>query len=321
VKEKFGRHLPHRKSNPILPIRMHFTDFMIHEDVSVDTIAGIYPKNQLTLIHGIQGSGKSYSCIKSLNEVGIAPIYIAVEESYGLAALDKYITSKHLLFKMIAGERIDGLEGSVVVIDTYTRMHTTLIDMGYTDETILYLLEEIINRYSITLIVIGHTRNFASRGGIFEDNQFLPRGCSEELFLEKNEHNAKKATKSSPAVKPSVTYSLHVNKGRGSGGARIIPDWCRSNASSSVSEEVLTHIEDSVKNIDESNIPTVQALLIQDINIDEFISLQKEDRLSIINRYDIPKIPKRGLVNRIKAEKPDEEIIKFIETILKLKDR
>ena len=45
----------------------NYEDFIIEEKRNVYCIAGVFPEKELTLLHGQQGSGKSYSCIKALN--------------------------------------------------------------------------------------------------------------------------------------------------------------------------------------------------------------------------------------------------------------
>ena len=121
--------------------------------------------------------------------------------------------------------KIEGLNDSVVIIDTYTRVKYKLEARGYDNPQILTLLERIREFYNLTLIVIGHTRNFVGKDGIFDDNTVLARGVSEELFLEKSSY---KETKVLPA---HIKYNLHVIKGRGNGGAQIIKNWGREYTS------------------------------------------------------------------------------------------
>ena len=198
-----------------------FEDFITNEKVNVNYIADVFPEKELTLLHGRQGSGKSYSCIKALNECGIKPLYIAVEESSGLDDLDKFYLSPKILNKMMKFEKIN-INDKVIIIDTYSRLHQGLMKKFELEEDIPKLLEKMIELYDITIIVIGHTSPFVGKDGIFRDNISLARFAAEELFLEKTEY---KATKSRDAY---IEYNLHVNKGRGLGGARIIQDWLRS---------------------------------------------------------------------------------------------
>ncbi len=200
---------------------MKLTDFTRTEPIALGFTAQVFPTNCLTLLHGPQGSGKSYTAINELNKEGIKPVYIAVEDSFGLSGLDKHYVDESILNHMMKGEDIDGLDGQVVIIDTYTRLQFTLIKEGYDHNQILTMLERIRCTYNITLIIIGHTRNFVGKDGIFDDNPVLARGVAEELFIEKSSY---KATKTQEA---RVEYNLHVIKGRGNGGSRIIPHWGR----------------------------------------------------------------------------------------------
>lgn len=186
----------------------------------LEVLADVFPVNSLTLLHGIQGCGKSYSTIKALNSDNITPLYIAVENTTGLDELKLDYISPEILKVMIEKKDIEEIEGRVVIIDTYTRLHGALSGK-LKDNEIVDMLEGFIDKYSITLIVIGHTRAFVGKDGIFDDNKFLPRNCTEELFLEKAVY---KATKAQPA---RIEYNLHVNKGRGRGGSRIIPNWTK----------------------------------------------------------------------------------------------
>ncbi len=233
---------------------MNFKDFMIKEPVAPELIGGIIPKNRFTLLHGPQGSGKTYSVIKMLNAEGIIPLYIDFDHSDGIDKLQFYRLSKNLLnFLLSPNEETDfaELKGEVVILDTYTRIHEELKHSGLTDAEILTAFEYLVETYDITLIVIGHTRLFVGKDGIFQDNTFLTRGASEELFLEKTEY---KKTKNAEAY---IEYALHVQKGRGTGGARIIQNWMREpiGNTSKVSQQQLDTLQADVEDIDNSTIP------------------------------------------------------------------
>lgn len=199
-------------------------EYIVPEPKPVELIAGLYPKGKLVLLHGKQGSGKSYSCLKSLNEDAIVPVYIDLEESGGLNKLNKVQTNGRLLVDMWKLEEVGSIEGKVVIVDTYTRLKGMLESadsVDSSDKGIVDKLEQICKYYKITLIMIGHTRNFVGKEGIFDDNKILPRNASEELFLEKASYKATKKDKA------HNRYTLHVCKGRGNGGAKMIEDWMR----------------------------------------------------------------------------------------------
>ena len=195
--------------------------YIIEEEVEMNYLAEVFPEKKLTLLHGSVGSGKSYSVIKAFNTAGIKPVYVAVEASWGLRDLDKYYTGESLFADMIGGKEIPDLKDQVVIIDTYTRVQTSL-QAALTDEGIVNLFEKMVSDYDITLVIVGHTRTFVSRDGVFDDNIYLVRNSAEELFLEKK---AVAKTKDRPA---HYKFALHILKGRGNGGARVIDNWMRN---------------------------------------------------------------------------------------------
>jgi hypothetical protein len=80
-------------------------------------------------------------------------------------------------------------------------------------------LRELAHREGVTIIVIGHSEDFASKDGIFEANKYLIRDCAEHLIM-----TAKTTNKMS---NNTVSFSTTVKKGRGIGGTVIKPDWMR----------------------------------------------------------------------------------------------
>jgi len=192
----------------------------------MERIGEVFSKNKLNLIHGVQGSGKSFSTIKCLNADGITPIHINLDDSTGLEELSTYNVRDSFMIDFLGCklEKSD-MKGFVVIIDTYTRFEAEIFARGIITEHIglFNLIESTIDFYDneVTVIMIGHTAPFVGRDGIFNDNTFLDRGCAEELWLEKSTF---KATKASPA---RTEYNLHVQKGRGFSGDRIINNWMR----------------------------------------------------------------------------------------------
>ncbi len=210
---------------------MNVNDFLKEEISTMNYIADYFPEHALTLLHGKQGSGKSYSTLKAFNDIGIEPLFIAVEDTTGLGDLKKHYLSESLLTNMINEKSIKGLDNKVVIIDTYSRLHEQLHNDGYSDLEILQLFESMIERYNITLIVIGHTRNFVGKDGIFDDNTMLARGVAEELFIEKTVYKA------TSKILARVEYNLHVVKGRGTGGTKIVPNWMRKPSKIKVQDD------------------------------------------------------------------------------------
>lgn len=184
--------------------------------VEYEFIAELYPKGQLTVLHGTYGSGKSYSVIKSLNKAGITPIYVNLDNTAGLSELNFYNVHAKFLYEI--GDVTDVTKDSVLIIDTYTRV-SELFDSKYTDIDIANALEELTDY--CTVIVIGHTADFVGKDGIFRDNPVLVRNSAETLWLSKTE------LKRTSTLPDRVEYSLHVNKGRGNGGPKVITNWMR----------------------------------------------------------------------------------------------
>jgi hypothetical protein len=224
---------------------MNVLDFHTKEPNVPALVGGIIPLTKMTLFHGAQGSGKTYSLIAMLNNEGVIPYYIDLDHTTGIDKLFIYRLQKELLLSMLAGEEIQGLKGKVVIIDTYTRIHEELEAQGLTMQQISDNLEALVTKYEITLIVIGHTRLFASKDGIFSDNPILARNSAEELFLEKVVY---KKTKSNPA---HIEYTLHICKGRGNGGAKIIPMWMRGSfaVSPKIPTDELQHLEEAINKL------------------------------------------------------------------------
>jgi hypothetical protein len=224
---------------------MNVLDFHSKEPNVPDLIGGVIPTNKMTLFHGAQGSGKTYSLIAMLNSEGVIPYYIDLDHTTGIDKLFLYRLNKGLLLSMLAGEEIEGLANKVIIVDSYTRIMEELEIKGYTDQQIADKFETLVTKYKITLVIIGHTRLFASKDGIFSDNPILARNSAEELFLEKVQY---KKTKTKPA---HIEYILHVYKGRGNGGARVIPMWMRSSfaVSAKIPTDELQHLEEAINKL------------------------------------------------------------------------
>ena len=190
-----------------------------------DRIGEVFVKNRLNLIHGVQGSGKSYGCLKALNADGITPIHVNLDDSTGLEELNTYnVRDKFMVEFLKCHFDRDDFVDEVVVIDTYTRFEAEVFERkGITTRLGLFnLLEGAIDYYdNVTIIMVGHTAPFVGRDGIFNDSLELVRGCAEELWLEKTLY---KATKANPS---RVEYNLHIQKGRGYVDERMIANWQR----------------------------------------------------------------------------------------------
>ena len=204
-----------------------FRNYIVAEPKEPELIANIFPKNRLTLLHGQQGSGKTYSTIKCLNGVGITPLYIDLDGTTGISNLSLYRISQDYLLRLFEEDSESNIEGEVLIIDIYTRLVPIFEEKKWNDQEITKQLERLVTRFNITLIVIGHTQSYVNRDGLFHDNTTLARGAAEELFLEKKLVKGKAATKTTKATPSKIEYTLYINKGRGNGGARSIHQWMR----------------------------------------------------------------------------------------------
>ena len=181
--------------------------------IEYEFIADIFPLRSVTLFHGIYGSGKSYSVIKSLNEANIKPLYVNLDNTGGLSELECY----NLPYEFMGyhDDVLDLPDNPVLVIDTLTR----LLHSEVSHEKLVEMLESLTPKF--TVIVIGHTADFVGKDGVFRDLPLLARNSAETLWLEKAVYKSTKAKDS------HIEYNLHINKGRGNGGSRIIKNWMR----------------------------------------------------------------------------------------------
>ena len=118
------------------------------------------------------------------------------------------------------------LQDTVIIIDTYTRLESHFnISRDMDKKKIVDRMEDIVEHYGCTLIVIAHPEEYVGKDGVFKDNIYLARNCYEFFHLEKQ---ISSTTKQNKTIK-SVSYWLYVNKGRGYHGDRIIGNWMRED--------------------------------------------------------------------------------------------
>ena len=206
-------------------LELDFNQYAVVQDETPKAIAGLFPERRLTLVHGLQGSGKTYGVVKSLTNAGVKPIYVALEGIDGIEKMDCDFVDKGFL-DVLYDHRgsYAGLEGRVVIIDTYTMLHETRIaeNNDGSEAAIASRLKKMCELHGITLIVIGHTAQNAGISNTFADNRYLPRNASEELFL-----NRIVVAKTKRVDGQAFEYELNVIKGRGTGGSRVINNWMR----------------------------------------------------------------------------------------------
>ena len=185
-------------------------------------IGGIIPKNELTLIAGLAGVGKTYTLVKFLNMNQITPVIVNLDYAplnklaclqYGEVFLD------HAFIK----DDITGLTDRVVIIDTYQRLADYLISKfkKITNSEIVRLLETFVKKNQCTLIIIGHPEDYIGKDGVFKDNPVLVRNAAEYIHIDQMLPRAKNGTTT------DIIFQTTIKKGRANGGTRIIQNWLR----------------------------------------------------------------------------------------------
>ena len=184
-------------------------------------IGNIIPKNAVTLVIGLAGEGKTYTIIKFLNSHEIKPIVINLDESPIPKELEA-ISLPGSCVKNLLEEKYTDLKDKVIIIDTYQLMIDELgvEDSEKTQKAISRKLNKIAKTNNTTIIIIGHSEDFASKEGIFAANKFLVRDCAEELIMTSKTTNRLSS-------KNITTFFTLIKKGRGIGGTRIIDNWMR----------------------------------------------------------------------------------------------
>lgn len=186
-------------------------------------IGNIIPEGNVTLAVGLPSTGKSFSTLKFLNENGIEPFVFNMDSDPTLANTFKYIgmTDEKAVLRAFINDEIEDLDNQVIVIDTYTRLVDAL-EISNTEPEQKHIsdqLEFLCKKHNYTIIVIGHTEDYASKSNIFKDNQAIARNCAEYLTFDKNMGTGKNSQ--------NISYRLIISKGRGIGGTKVIENWMR----------------------------------------------------------------------------------------------
>jgi predicted ATP-dependent serine protease len=184
-------------------------------------IGGIIPKNEVTVVVGLPSTGKTHTTIKFLNEHKITPVVFNLDESVHDITLQCHSVEGKYITDFYNG-RFSDLKDLVVIIDTYQLMTDELTndpDSTEFKKEVSKKLREIAHTEECTIIVIGHTEDFASKDGIFEANKYLIRDCAEHIIM-----TAKSTNK---MTNNTISYHTTIKKGRGIGGTIIIENWMR----------------------------------------------------------------------------------------------
>jgi len=185
-------------------------------------IGGIIPKNEVTLIVGLPGTGKTYTTIKFLNSEDIIPIVANLDYSPidGLLA-NQY--GEELVIAALKENNISGLKDKVVIFDTYQRL-SEILEIDETrksKETLAKALEDLAHSHQCTVIIICHPEDYVGKDGVFKDNKYLARNCAEYIYMDSIIPRGKSGETK------DITHKTIVKKGRGSGGERVITNWMR----------------------------------------------------------------------------------------------
>lgn len=199
----------------------------------VERIGNVIPKNRVTLVTGLPGTGKSYSIVKFLNKNKIKPLYFNLDATeIGELEADMF-DGKDLWDLLRKSNNFEDLKDKTIVIDTYSRFEELAFSAlsnakdlkDLTKERIVEIFENVIKKYNCTVIVIGHPEDYASKDGIFKDNPALVRHCYEHLHFEKK---IKSATSKGSTTLEEL-HIMYITKGRVYTGERIFQNWMRED--------------------------------------------------------------------------------------------
>ncbi len=195
----------------------------------VERIGNIIPKNRVTLVTGLPGTGKSYSIVKFLNKNSIEPVYFNLDATALGDLKANMFDGKDLWELLQKSNSFEDLDNKVIVIDTYARFEelafATIKKEDHhqlTKERIVETLENLTKKYNCTVIMIGHPEDYVGRDSIFKDNPALIRHCYEHLHFETvvtNKKNEEKADR----------HIMRIKKGRVYFDERVFLNWMRED--------------------------------------------------------------------------------------------
>lgn len=185
-------------------------------------IDDVIPINEVTLLVGLPGSGKTYSLIKFLNANKIVPIHVNLDRS-PTGNLKALPYGEEVVTACLVTDEISGLKDRVIIFDHYSRVDEFL-DWGEDKkgkDRLAKAFEDLAHNHKCTVIVIAHPEDYVGKDGVFKDNKTLARNCAEYMYIDSIQPRGKTGTTA------SIVHKLHIRKGRGSGGDRIIDNWMR----------------------------------------------------------------------------------------------
>ena len=173
-----------------------------------------------TIVHGESGSGKSIFAVKELNDAGITPVYIDLDDNEinefetldaKCELLDGYDFLKDLIIFdddeniiELNNELIEHLKDKVVIIDTWT-----LFSGFCGSEYKAYDITKILNKNNITVIILAHTIPYSGKDDKPEIADKIYRHIKARLHI--------RITK----LKTKTEYHLIIEKLRGFLGNKI----------------------------------------------------------------------------------------------------
>jgi hypothetical protein len=208
----------------------------------VDRIGTVFPKNKLTLVLALPGSGKTTTTLKALIADNIVPIWFNLDYSDTTANKDKIEQFDDTYLMDLLLLKIEDVKDRVILIDTYERLEEVVIHYLIDSKTplpkdevkryIVNKLEELADS-GVTVIVLAHPEDYVGRDGIFNDNIFLPRRAYEVISMETKLSTStqvlkgEKKLKGTNKLEESTSYFTHIKKGRAYDGPRVIHNWMR----------------------------------------------------------------------------------------------
>jgi len=182
------------------------------KDGGKSMLTPLIEENKITLIHGESGAGKTIFILKHLNEHGIQPLLLdlddnEVEELEALDCecdmIDGYSIIESL--KKDGMPEIQALTGKVVIIDTWYLFYT---EIG--SEEIAYEVLKEMTKHNITVIIVAHTVAYSGKNDRPDIKDEIYKHIKGRLYIRKT------------SLKNTIEYHLIVEKIRGYKGDKIL---------------------------------------------------------------------------------------------------
>ena len=177
-------------------------------DGAKNMLTPLVEENKILLIHGESGAGKTVYAIKHLNENGIIPLLLDLDdnEAEELESLGCKcdMVDGYAMIEAMEDEDVDALKGKVVIIDTWTLFWS---EIG--DETLAHQVLKNMCAKGVTVIVAAHTTPYSGKEDKPQMLDEIYRHIKGRLYVRKT------------TLKNMVEYHLLVEKVRGYKGTKI----------------------------------------------------------------------------------------------------